>query len=190
MTTPNSTSSIDKQLEKQLAEANIQGRIAMLDGIRASLEHWPHLGIDVEVAQSIDKIVQQAVANSRTERDKENEALRHVVEDYLVVNWDEFPKFDGTREVGREWVRILSRAVEMRKHEILDPLISAQALKAKVYEKALIDILQFTESETERISSEVHPLYKSWEVRELLVKINAKIRSESILAACEIYKRK
>lgn len=60
-------------------------------------------------------------------RAKENAALRSAVEDYLVVNWDELPSLDGSKDAQKEWVRVIADAVARRKHEELDPLISRNA---------------------------------------------------------------
>lgn len=73
--------------------------------------------------------------NTRTDAHKtvvQNHALRSVVDDYLVINWDELPEFDGTKEAYAEWGRVIADAVRRRKEEELDPKISANAKQAEL----------------------------------------------------------
>lgn len=60
---------------------------------------------------------------------QENAALRKVVEDYLITNWDALPKLSEP-DAEKEWRHVIAQAVENRKHEVLDPAISLQAKKA------------------------------------------------------------
>lgn len=93
------------------------------------------LSIHAESYPKIMADLQKQLALTPTEAEQRaasNAALRQVVEDYLIVNWDAFPKFDGAKGAFVEWMRIVSQAVERRKHEMLDPLISKQAEKAEL----------------------------------------------------------